>query len=71
MKLAAYLRVSTDRQAEHGQGLDVQRAAVREWARANGHKIVAWYADEGESGKDGLETRLALADALEIGRAHV
>ena len=32
MKLAAYLRVSTDKQAEQGLGLDVQEQAIRAWA---------------------------------------
>ena len=64
MNLAAYLRVSTDRQADEGLGLDVQRQVIRKWARANGHKITAWHADEGISGSNGIETRLALGAAL-------
>jgi DNA invertase Pin-like site-specific DNA recombinase len=64
VKVVAYLRVSTDRQAEHGLGLEVQEAAIRKWARANGHRIVAWHRDEGVSGSNGLETREALPEAL-------
>jgi DNA invertase Pin-like site-specific DNA recombinase len=63
MKVVAYLRVSTDRQAEEGLGLEVQESAIREWART--HEIVAWFRDEGLSGANGLEHRLGLADALE------
>jgi DNA invertase Pin-like site-specific DNA recombinase len=48
--LVAYLRVSTDRQASDGAGLDVQEDAIRRWARTNRHRIVAVYGDEGESG---------------------
>ena len=33
-----YLRVSTDRQAEEGHGLDVQRLAINKWAKAAGDK---------------------------------
>ena len=47
VKVAAYLRVSTNTQAEHGLGLDVQRQACRAWARQQGHKIISWHADEG------------------------
>ncbi|MGH2774736.1 MAG: recombinase family protein [Actinomycetota bacterium] len=65
MKVAAYLRVSTDRQAEQGQGLGVQRQAVKSWAKANGHTVRTWHADEGASGSNGLEARVALADALQ------
>src|ERR1039458_6071839 len=64
MKLIAYLRVSTDKQAEDGYGLDVQEADVRQWAKANGHRIVALVADEGVSGSNGLDTREALPEAL-------
>lgn len=63
-RVVAYLRVSTDRQAEHGLGLEVQEAAIRKWAKAEGHRIVSWHRDEGVSGSNGLETRIALPDAL-------
>lgn len=64
MKLIAYLRVSTDCQAEQGLGLEVQERAIRKWAKAQGHKVVAWYRDEGVSGSNGLENRVGLPDAL-------
>jgi DNA invertase Pin-like site-specific DNA recombinase len=64
MRLALYLRVSTDRQAERGQGLDVQEAACRSWAKRNGHRIVGVYSDEGVSGSNGVEDRDALPAAL-------
>lgn len=66
LRVVAYLRVSTDRQAEHGLGLEVQRDALTAWARDTGYRIVAWCSDEGVSGSNGLETRDALAEALEI-----
>jgi DNA invertase Pin-like site-specific DNA recombinase len=64
MRLTAYLRVSTDLQAEQGLGLDVQRQGIRSWAKANGHRIVQWHSDEGISGSNGVETRQGLLDAL-------
>jgi DNA invertase Pin-like site-specific DNA recombinase len=48
--VVAYLRVSTDRQADEGYGLAVQEAAIRDWAKTNKRRIVAWYRDEGISG---------------------
>jgi DNA invertase Pin-like site-specific DNA recombinase len=64
MRLLAYLRVSTQQQAEHGMGLDVQRAHIKEWASRCGHKIVGWESDEGLSGSNGLEVRIGLYSAL-------
>jgi DNA invertase Pin-like site-specific DNA recombinase len=63
MKLAAYRRVSTAEQVD-GYGLDVQDQDIRVWARQHGHRIVAWFGDEGLSGSNGLEHRDGLADAL-------
>jgi DNA invertase Pin-like site-specific DNA recombinase len=64
MRLVAYLRVSTDLQAEQGLGLDVQRRGIRAWAKAHGHRIVRFHSDEGISGSNGVETRQGLLDAL-------
>ncbi len=58
------LRVSTDRQAEKGFGLDVQKRAILAWASHEGHRIVRWCKDEGLSGSNGLEAREGLAEAL-------
>lgn len=56
MNLAAYIRVSTTSQASDGYGLEVQRKDITKWAKANGHRIVRWCADEGVSGtKDALD----------------
>lgn len=65
MKIVAYLRVSTDRQAEEGLGLEVQEQAIRAWAKQHGHRIVGWHRDEGVSGSNGLDSRVALPDALD------
>lgn len=64
MRLVAYVRVSTDRQAEEGLGIPIQEQAVTEWAKRNGHRLVSIERDEGISGSNGLETRIGLASAL-------
>lgn len=69
MRVVAYLRVSTDRQAERGYGLQVQERAVRAWARSGGHRVVAVYTDAGVAGSNGLGSRVALADAMEAIRS--
>lgn len=64
--VVGYLRVSTDRQAEHGHGIDVQRQAIKKWAKTNGVNVTHFVADEGISGSNGLDTRVGLADALDL-----
>ncbi len=64
MKLVAYLRVSTDRQAEEGFGLDVRDRAIRRWARDNDHRVVMTTRDEGVSGSNGVDVRVGLHEAL-------
>ncbi|HVF53170.1 MAG TPA: recombinase family protein [Actinomycetota bacterium] len=65
MKLTAYLRVSTDRQADEGLGLDVQEEAIRKWAKAHRHTIVSWHRDAGVSGAAPFDKREGLAAALQ------
>lgn len=60
--MIGYVRVSTDRQAGDGGGLDEQRRAIRAWARSDGHRLVGIVADEGVSGT--LAERSGLGEAL-------
>lgn len=62
--MAAYTRVSTEKQVREGFGLDAQRSEIRRWAKANGHRVVSWHSDEGVSGANGIDTREGLFDAL-------
>lgn len=59
----AYLRVSTNEQADSGAGLDAQRAVIEASATARGWTIVGWFVDAGASGKS-LDGRPELAQAL-------
>ena len=65
MNVVGYCRVSTDRQAEDGLGLDVQREGILTWSGSVGHFIRSWHSDEGISGSNGLDTREGLGSALE------
>lgn len=70
MKLVAYIRVSTEKQAKEGYGLDAQRSEIRRWAKANDHRVIEWCADEGLSGANGIDTREGLYDALAAIKTH-
>ena len=60
MLIVSYLRVSTAKQGASGLGLEAQRAAVAEFVRAGGHKIVIEYV-EVESGAKAARPQLAAA----------
>lgn len=46
-----YARVSTEEQAVHGLSIEAQVAALEEWAKANGHRVVGVYIDAGISAR--------------------
>lgn len=57
-----YVRVSTETQAEHGGGLDVQTDAIKKYAEANGIELARIFTDAGISGTK--ENRPALDELL-------
>lgn len=64
IRVACYIRVSTQEQKLHGISLDAQRDKLREYAEKNGLKIVGWYEDEGISGRKLIKHRPALQRML-------
>lgn len=63
MRLVAYLRVSSHGQLD-GYGFDVQRRDITRWAKANGHRVVAWYEDA-VTGKADTVERPGMLEALQ------
>lgn len=68
MRIAAYIRVSTEGQID-GYGLDAQEASIRDFCAKNGHTIAAMpnggeaiFREEGVSGKNELDDRIALVE---------
>lgn len=51
MKVIAYIRVSTDRQADEGVSLEAQQARATAWCLANGADLEGVFVDAGISGK--------------------
>lgn len=70
----AYLRVSTEDQAESGAGLAAQRTTIEAEAARRGWTIVGWFEDAGLSGGKSIEQRPGLrsaVEAVEAGQAHM
>ena len=65
----AYIRVSTQKQGSSGLGLDAQRAAIEQFATAQGFEIVELLTEvETGKGADALDRRPVLAAALNRAR---
>lgn len=56
-EVAAYIRVSHQEQKLHGLSLETQEKKLREYAEEHHMKIVAWYRDEGVSGRKLISKR--------------
>ena len=70
MRAIGYVRVSTDKQADHGVSLEAQEAKIRAMATVQGAEIVELIVDGGESAKNlnrpGMERLLALVDERKV-----
>lgn len=64
LKIAIYVRVSTDGQAEDGYSIAAQEAAAKQYAQLMGYEIIEIYIDRGISGK-AMENRPALMKMLD------
>jgi DNA invertase Pin-like site-specific DNA recombinase len=73
MNVVAYVRVSIDTPVLDALDQAAQERAIGGWAKDHHHKLVATFADVGQSASVGLETRVALGGALAAirdGTAH-
>ena len=70
MLAIGYVRVSTDKQADHGVSLEGQAAKIRAMAVVQGAEIIELIVDGGESAKSmnrpGLRQVLALVEARKV-----
>lgn len=69
VRVACYIRVSTQEQKLHGISLDAQRDKLKEYAEKNNLIIVGWYEDEGVSGRKLIKNRPALQRMLNDAQA--
>jgi len=64
MTLVGYARVSTENQKE-AETIEIQRAALIEYAGAKGHNLVQIFSDNGISGAKDLDNRPGLSEMFE------
>jgi DNA invertase Pin-like site-specific DNA recombinase len=64
LKMVAYCRVSTGKQAKSGLGLEAQKRNITATAELQGWEIVGWKVDRGETGKN--TDRAGFKAALEL-----
>jgi site-specific DNA recombinase len=68
MKVAIYVRVSTDEQAAEGYSIRAQKNQLVDYCRVNGYEIANIYIDDGYSAKDTKRPRLqAMLEAAKNG----
>jgi site-specific DNA recombinase len=66
MRAIGYVRVSTDKQADHGVSLEAQEAKIRAMSIVQGAEIIELIVDGGESAKNlnrpGMERLVSLVN---------
>lgn len=65
LRVALYIRVSTEEQAMHGISLIAQEDALTRYARDRGYKVVGIYRDEGNSARKPVMKRPVMLQLLE------
>ena len=65
LRVALYIRVSTEEQAMHGYSLQAQEDNLLQYAREHGYKIVGIYRDEGNSARKPITKRKVVLQLLE------
>ena len=70
-----YLRVSTDRQADQGFGLDIQEADIVRWCTGNGYKNLVLFIDDGYTGtnmeRPALKEIMDAISDFNTGKSHI
>src|SRR5436190_20211711 len=70
MLIIGYVRVSTDRQAEHGVSLEAQEVKIRAMATVQGAELIDVIVDGGESAKSlnrpGLQRLMGLVNGGKV-----
>lgn len=68
MIAVGYIRVSTEEQVKHGQGLEIQEKDIEQYCKQHKINLVKVFADKGISGANDINKRKGLYDLLEYCR---
>ncbi len=74
MKTVGYVRVSTDKQADEGHGLDAQQAAIVAWGVQNGIEVEEFFTDVASGAQHSrpeIDRLRGMADRGEVSRVVV
>lgn len=64
INVIGYVRVSTETQVKHGQGLDIQVKEIKNYCKKNNYNLIDIYIDAGISGSQSIENRKQLSELL-------
>ena len=70
IRVAIYIRVSTEEQARHGYSLSSQEQRLLEFCKEKKYKVIDIYADEGKSARSKLNSRKELLRLIEDAKEH-
>ena len=65
IRVALYIRVSTEEQAKHGYSIESQTTRLKEYAKEKNYQMVDVYCDEGKSARTKLSNRKELLRLLD------
>ena len=74
VRVALYIRVSTDEQVHEGYSLEAQRKHLLEYAKKNNYSVVDMYADEGITARKSYKKRkefMRLISDVEVGKVDL
>ncbi|MGL6066705.1 MAG: recombinase family protein [Cetobacterium sp.] len=70
LRAIGYKRVSTEKQVNEGQGLEVQEKNIKKYCKEQKIQLDHIFSDEGISGAEDLDRRVGLGEALSFIREN-
>lgn len=70
IRVALYVRVSTDEQVREGYSIEAQKASLNTYAKKNGYKIIDTYIDEGYTARKKFNNRKEFVRMLDDAKTN-